>query len=94
MITRVRKLTQMNINALDNTGCYSELGATYAEFDGSPVQALAAVERAMCSRAIDSTYRSLMAVRRKLATAAHRWDVASQEDGPELALTPFVNVIR
>jgi hypothetical protein len=92
MITRVRKLTQMNISALDTTALCKTLGTTYAEFEGSPVQALAAVERAMCSRGIDSTYRSLMAVRRKLATAAPRYD--HNVDGEKIALTPFVEIHR
>jgi hypothetical protein len=94
MITRVRKLTDMNISALDTTMICKNLGSTYAVFEGSPVQALAAVERAMCSRGIDSTYRSLMAVRRKLANAAPRWDAMKYDDGTELAMTPFVTVAR
>lgn len=93
MITRVRKLTRMNISALDNTMLARELGVTYAEFDGSPVQARAAVEKMMASLPMGAN-RSLQAVRRKLSLAASRWSAASQEDGPELALTPYVTVIR
>lgn len=94
MITRVRKLTHMNISALDNTMLASELGVTYADFDGTPVQARAAVEKMMASLPMGSTYRSLGAVRRKLSLAASRWDTVKYDDGKELALTPYVNVIR
>lgn len=94
MITKVRQLTGMNIYALEYTMLGKKLGATYAEFEGSPVQALAAVEQVMTARGVNANYRSLMAVRRKLAKAAARWDAIKHEDGAQLALTPYVNVIR
>lgn len=91
MITRVRKLTPSNITAL--RAMQFETAATYIDFQLSPLGALRAVEEAMAN-STGYTHRSLAAVRRKLATAAQRWDVASREDGPELALTPYVTVIR
>jgi hypothetical protein len=95
MITRVRKLTPMNVKALTATMlAASDSGTTFANLPGNPVQALAAVEKIMVSRPIDSTYRSLMAVRRKLALAASRWDAVKYDDGKELALTPYVTAVR
>jgi hypothetical protein len=94
MITRVRKLTAMNISALDNTMLASELGVTYADFEGSPVQARDAVEKMMASLPMGSTYRSLRAVRRKLSLAASRWDAVKRGEEKELALTPFVTSLR
>lgn len=92
MITKVRNLTRMNINALDNVGICKQLGATYANFEGSPVQALATVTTAMSKRGPDSTYHSLLAVRRKLVAGAANWD--GNLDGQTLAMTRHVTVTR
>lgn len=95
MITRVRNLTRMNVNALFETCLASKLGATYAEFDGyTPDRALDAVRNTMVHYAqtvgINSTYNSLRAVERKLAKAAPRFN----PNGTELALTNHVSVVR
>jgi hypothetical protein len=91
MITRVRQLTAMNIKALRDMELGSNFGATYAEFEGTPAQALTRVERAMCQLAgRDSTRRSLCAVQRKLAAAAPRFYL----DGTETAITNYVTVTR
>jgi hypothetical protein len=94
MITRVRKLTPSNISALDVTSLTSALGSTVADIDGSPVQALAKVTSVMAGLPMGYNYRSLQAVRRKLALAAPRWDTVKYDEGTELALTPFVTVVR
>ena len=96
MITKVQKLTGNNIWALDNVSLGEHRGSTFVEFEGSPSEALVAVEKAMRSRGVDAVYRSLAAVRRKLSaakTAYSRLKVA------ELLLattqvTPYVQVKR
>jgi hypothetical protein len=92
MITRVRNLTRMNTIALDNVMICTQVGTTFAEFEGSPVQALAKVTTAMSKRGADSTYHSLLAVRRKLVDAANNWD--GNLDGQTLAMTRHVTVTR
>lgn len=93
MITRVRKLTKDNVRSLQAVKLGSVFGVTFADFRGSPAQALREVEQAMSQMAGRSVhYRSLCAVRRKLRTAAA---VEIGPEGPhEEALTDYVTVTR
>jgi hypothetical protein len=91
MITKVRQLTRMNIHALLVTSAAKALGATYAEFEGTPSQALAKVDQIMaeCPTGIR---RSLQAVRRKLVAAVPRYDAA--DEAARVSLTPYVDVLH
>jgi len=94
MITRVRQLTRMNVIALCKAMPEVTTGATYAEFTGTPEQALDAVRGTMVTVAqtagINSTYNSLRAVERKLAKAMPFFN----PDGTETALTTHVSITR
>lgn len=90
MITRVKQLTRMNVWALETCGLGSTRGATYVEFECSPRDALAQVQKVMAARGVDATYRSLMAVRRKLQKATEVSDRALAAG--ESALTRYVTV--
>jgi hypothetical protein len=70
--TKVRQLTGHNISALRRVeGIYITEGKTYVIFEGTPREALAAVERTMAAQGQrNGAYRSLEAVRRKLRNAA------------------------
>jgi hypothetical protein len=93
MITRVRKLTRMNVRALNEVNLGVASGTTFVDFRGTPAGALRAVEDQMsCLRGTSTTYRSLSAVRRKLRTAAA---VELGPDGPDSEdLTDYVTVTR
>lgn len=91
MITRVRQLTAMNINAL--RAMQFETAATYIDFQLSPLGALRVIEEAMAN-STGSTNRSLAAVRRKLANAAPRFNSQDLWTAPQVALTPYVTVTR
>ena len=70
MITKVQKLTRMNVGALKDVRLGWELGTTYAAFVGTPTEALRQLEDVMATFAgSGTTYRSLSAVRRKLGAA-------------------------
>jgi len=69
MRTKVIQLTYMNVMALREVDVATELGATFAVFDGSPRQALSTLDKTI-SRSGGTTRRSLAAVRRKLQGAA------------------------
>lgn len=72
--TKVRQLTAMNVRALRCVeGIYITEGKTYAIFEGTPAEALDAVNTTMVvlaqTEGIGSKYNSLRAVQRKLAAA-------------------------
>lgn len=93
MITKVRHLTRMNVNALKEIGFAKTVGATYAEFDGTPEEAADKLTEVMQERGLDTTtYRSLQAVRRKLRAAAVRYDASNK--AARVSLTPNVDVLR
>jgi hypothetical protein len=95
VITKVRQLTRMNINALRDASVGKNLGATYAEFDLSPTAALVQVEEAMRNcPGINTTYRSLQAVQRKLKIAAGRYAALGMDDTRTVNLTPYVSINR
>lgn len=68
--TKVIQLTGMNIMALREIDIATELGATFALFEGTPRQALSSLDKAISGQRTGPTRRSLMAVRRKLQGAA------------------------
>ena len=94
MITRVRKLTPLNVSALRKAMPEVTTGTTFAEFTGTPSQACDAVRSTMVTLAqttgINTTYNSLRAVERKLAAAAPRFHT----EGTETAMTNYVTVNR
>lgn len=90
MITRVRKLTHMNISALNTVRI--ETGATYVDFNLTPRGALRVIEEAI-STTSGTTRKSLHAVRRKLADAVPRYDSESHDSGTN-ALTVYVSVTK
>lgn len=72
--TKVRQLTAMNIRALRSVeGIYITEGKTYVIFEGTPAEALQAVDTTMVvlaqTEGIGTTYNSLRAVQCKLAAA-------------------------
>lgn len=93
MITRVRKLTGMNVRACREMHLGIAEGTTFVDFRGTPAKALRDVEESMGQlNGRSTTYRSLSAVRRKLRTASA---VAIGAEGPhEEALTDYVTVTR
>jgi hypothetical protein len=93
--TKVRQLTAMNVRALRSVETiYITEGKTYVIFDGTPSQALTAVEQTMAAQpGRTTTYRSLEAVRRKLRPAApYRIDPDAVKGVTKL--TDYVQIAR
>lgn len=96
--TKVRQLTAMNIRALRSVeGIYITEGKTYVTFEGTPAEALDAVNTAMVvlaqTEGIGTTYNSLRAVQRKLAAAGgYRPDPDTVQGVTKL--TDYVQIAR
>jgi hypothetical protein len=96
MITRVKQLTGMNIQALKEAKL-GMCGATYVEFDLSPGEALRQLDSTMSGLAGTSRqYRSLSAVRRKLTAATREWRARVPATSPVgvYKLTSYVTVAK
>jgi hypothetical protein len=98
--TKVKQLTAMNIKALRAIDANVDIvfGKTYVIFDATPLAALKAVESAMVivsqTEGINSTYNSLRAVQRKLASAApYRIEEFAGKSGVT-QLTNYVQIAR
>lgn len=100
--TKVKQLTAMNIKALraiaHDADMHITFGKTYVIFDATPLGALMAVESAMVvvsqTEGINSTYNSLRAVQRKLASAApYRIEEFAGKSGIT-QLTNYVQIAR
>lgn len=96
--TKVRQLTAMNIRALRSVeGIHITEGKTYVIFEGTPAEALQAVDTTMVvlaqTEGIGTTYNSLRAVQRKLAAAGgYRPDPDAMKGVTKL--TDYVQIAR
>lgn len=94
MITKVQQLTWMNADALRQLKLGKSVGASVAEFDGTPTEALRVVDDAITA---SGTYaRSLYAVRRKLQAAVVKCRTVNIAELPlgVTRLTPVVQITK
>ena len=92
MKTRVHQLTRANVHALRELAICTDLGATVADFDGSPIGACRALEAAQLELPAGYTRRSVQAVRRKLRDADRAFRAADWNGAGTLAVTRYVTV--